>query len=84
MAHLVRVLFVAAILLKPVLTRKADLLLDQIGIEKEKRIYQNIKEEHLLDGLRVHKEQQLFPRLDEPAEVSHIVAMMQRKEVKDE
>lgn len=84
MAHLARVLFVAAILLKPVLTRKADLLLDQLGIENEKRVYESIKDEHLLDGVRVHKSEQLFPRLDEPAEVSQIVAMMQKKEQKDE
>lgn len=79
MAHLVRILYVAGILLTPILTRKSDLLLDQIGIEKDKRVYKNISDEHLLDGIKVNKGEQLFPRLDEPSEVAYIVEMMQKK-----
>ncbi len=79
MTHLIRVLYIAGILLQPVLTRKADLLLDQIGVLKNKRTYRSIKDEKLLNGVKVQKGEQLFPRLDEPLEVEYIVSMMQKK-----
>lgn len=79
MAHLIRVLYIAGILLQPVLTRKADLLLDQIGVEKSKRTYKSIENDKLLNGVKVQKGEQLFPRLDEPLEVEYIVSMMQKK-----
>lgn len=79
MAHLIRVLYIAGILLQPVLTRKADLLLDQIGVDKAKRTYKSIENDKLLNGIKVQKGEQLFPRLDEPLEVEYIVSMMQKK-----
>lgn len=79
MTHLIRVLYIAGILLQPILTRKADLLLDQIGVLKNKRTYRSIKDEKLLNGVKVQKGEQLFPRLDEPLEVEYIVSMMQKK-----
>lgn len=79
MTHLIRVLYIAGILLHPVLTRKADLLLDQIGVDKAKRTYKSIENDKLLNGVKVQKGEQLFPRLDEPLEVEYIVSMMQKK-----
>ncbi|MFA5503463.1 MAG: methionine--tRNA ligase [Bacilli bacterium] len=80
MAHLVRILYIAGILLQPILTHKSSLLLDQIGIEKEKRTYESIKNEHLLDQIKVQKGEQLFPRLDETSEVAYIVERIQKND----
>jgi len=76
MAHLARALFVTAVLLKPVLTRKSDLAIDQLGVSKEDRDYKNILNEHFLDGLKVNKMDPLFPRLDENIEAEWIRSNM--------
>ncbi|MDR0934992.1 MAG: methionine--tRNA ligase [Erysipelotrichaceae bacterium] len=79
MSHLARVLYVSGILLKPVLTTKSDLLLDQLGVPLDRRTYNSVLDEHTLDNLKVNKGEQLFPRLDESVEVPLIVEMMKVK-----
>lgn len=79
MAHLARSLYVTATLLKPVLTHKADALLDQLGVPSDKRSYEDIHNVHILDGLTVNKGEPLFPRLDAAIEVPAIVEMMSKK-----
>ena len=79
MAHLVRALYVTAILLKPALVNKSDELLDQLGVDKNNREYQSIFNENVLNGLIVKKGAPLFPRLDASIEVPIIVEMMSKK-----
>ena len=73
-SHLCRALYVAGVLLKPVLVTKADLLLDQLGVVS--REYKDLTNEHILDGLKVDKKDQLFPRLDINIEVPKIVELI--------
>lgn len=73
-SHLCRALYVAGVLLKPILVLKADLLLDQLGVNN--REYKDLTNEHLLDGLKVDKKDQLFPRLDINVEVNKIVELI--------
>lgn len=76
MAHLSYVLFVAGMLLKPILVTKSDKIFDQLGLKEEGRVYTNIHNSSLLNGLKVEKGEQLFPRLDTENEIKEITAMM--------
>jgi methionyl-tRNA synthetase len=76
-SHLTRALYIAGVLLKPVLVTKADLLLDQLGVSS--RNYEDVKNAHILDGVKVDKKDQLFPRLDITVEVAKIVELIKAK-----
>ncbi len=76
MAHLAHVLFVAGMLLKPILVHKSDAIFDQLGLEEDERTYDLVSNARLLDGKTVHKGEQLFPRLDAEKEIEAIKAMM--------
>ena len=76
MAHLAHVLFVAGMLLKPILVHKSDAIFDQLGLGSDERHYDLVSDAHLLDGKVVHKGEQLFPRLDAEKEIEAIKVMM--------
>lgn len=76
MAHLAHVLYVVGMLMKPILVTKSDKIFDQLGVDEDKRLYENVHDLHLLDGIKVNKGEQLFPRLDVEAEVKYIADMM--------
>ena len=76
MAHLAHVLFVAGMLLKPILVHKSDAIFDQLGLGNDERHYNLVSDAHLLDGKVVHKGEQLFPRLDAEKEIEAIKVMM--------
>ena len=76
MNHLARTIFVVGKLLSPILVEKSKALFNQVGLPEEKRVYDNVHDIHLVDGLHVNKGEPLFPRLDVEAEVKEIVAMM--------
>ena len=76
MAHLAHVLFVAGMLLKPILVHKSDAIFDQLGLGNDERHYDLVSDVHLLDGKVVHKGEQLFPRLDAEKEIEAIKVMM--------
>lgn len=76
MAHLAHVLFVAGMLLKPILVHKSDAIFDQLGLGNDERHYDLVSDVHLLDDKVVHKGEQLFPRLDAEKEIEAIKVMM--------
>lgn len=76
MAHLAHVLFVAGMLLKPILVHKSDAIFDQLGLGNDERHYDLVSDAHLLDGKVVQKGEQLFPRLDAEKEIEAIKVMM--------
>ena len=76
MHHLAMALFVSGMLLKPVLVLSSDKLFDQLGLPEDKRDYANIHKLGILDGLKVNKGEQLFPRLDAAVEVQFIQDLM--------
>ncbi len=76
MAHLARVLFVSAMLLKPIFVTKSDKVFDQLGLPEDRREYSLVSDAHLLDGIKVNKGEPLFPRLDAEAEEKAIAEMM--------
>ena len=76
MGHLAYVLYVAGMLLKPILVTKSDKIFDQLGLPEELRVYGNIVDPRLLSGLKVCKGEQLFPRLDQEKEIEYIASLM--------
>ena len=76
MTHLANTLYVAGMLMKPVLVNASDKLFDQLGITGELLNYDKINEYGIVSGLKVEKKDQLFPRLDATIEVPFIQDMM--------
>ena len=76
LAHLARVIFVGTKLLEPVLVHKSKEIFASLGLDEKETDYNNINNEHLLDGKTVHKDGVLFPRLDENKEVEYIKGLM--------
>ena len=76
LAHLARVIFVGTKLLEPVLVHKSKEIFISLGLDEKETDYNNINNEHLLDGKTVHKDGVLFPRLDENKEVEYIKGLM--------
>ncbi len=76
MAHLAYVLFVAGLLLKPILVHKSDAIFASLGLTKEECVYANIHDENIVAGKTVCKGEQLFPRLDQEKEIDAITEMM--------
>ena len=76
LAHLARVIFVGSKLLEPILVTKSKEIYASLGLSTEEVDYDNLANEHLLDGHKVHKEGVLFPRLDVNKEVEYIKGLM--------
>lgn len=76
MAHLVRTLYVSAILLSPILITKCKDVFAALGLSEDEVSYENIKNENILTGKTVTKVNNLFPRLDLNAEVAYILENM--------
>ena len=76
MTHLANSLYVAGMLLKPVLVDASDKLFDQLGVKDELLNYDNIYKYGVVGGLKVEKKDQLFPRLDAAIEVQYIQDLM--------
>ena len=76
MNHLANVIYVAGMLLKPVLTRASDKLFEQLGVTGDLLEYKNIYKFGCIENLTVNKGEQLFPRLDAAVEVPFISALM--------
>ena len=79
MNHLANTIFVAGMLLKPVLVTASDKLFDQLGLSEELRKYENIYHFGVIGNVKVQKGEQLFPRLDNEVEVSAIQEMMLKR-----
>jgi methionyl-tRNA synthetase len=76
MAHLASVIFLAGMLLSPILVTKSEKIFDQLGIPAEMRTYEKSLQFRAISGLKVQKGKQLFPRLDDKAETDYIKALM--------
>lgn len=78
MTHLAYSLYVCAVLLSIVLTRKSKEILLQLGLDGSIN-YETILNQHILDNVKINKGLPLFPRLDETIEVEKIKQMMNIK-----
>ena len=78
MNHLANAIFIAGMLLKPVLVTASDKIFDQLGISEDLRRYENIYQFGIIGNVKVQKGEQLFPRLDQTVEVEAIQAMMKK------
>ena len=76
MVHLANSLYVAGMLMKPVLVTASDKLFDQLGVTGDLLNYDNIYKYGVVGGLKVEKKDQLFPRLDATVEVEYIQGLM--------
>lgn len=76
MSHLASIIYLAGELLSPILITKSGRIFDQLGIPESLRSYEKAVSFASLSGLKVNKGEQLFPRLDEAAEISYIQALM--------
>lgn len=74
--HLANVIYIAGMLMSPILVEKAPKIFDQLGIPEELRNYESIKKFGILGGLQAKKGEQLFPRLDVAKEVEYIASLM--------
>ena len=79
MVHLANSLYVAGMLMKPVLVTASDKLFDQLGVTGDLLNYDNIYKYGVVGGLKVEKKDQLFPRLDTAVEVEYIQGLMANK-----
>ncbi|MDD3127334.1 MAG: methionine--tRNA ligase, partial [Candidatus Izemoplasmatales bacterium] len=78
MNHLANAIFIAGMLLKPVLVTASDKLFDQLGLSGELKKYENVYHFGFIGNVKVQKGEQLFPRLDNEVEVSAIQEMMKK------
>ena len=76
MLHLANSIYIAGMLLKPVLVTASDKLFDQLGINDNLRDYNNVYNYGIVGGFKVNKGDQLFPRLDPTIEVPFIKDLM--------
>ena len=74
MNHLANAIFVAGMLLKPVLVTASDKLFAQLGLGEVK--YEDINNINFVGNQTVNKGDQLFPRLDAAVEVEFIQNLM--------
>ncbi len=74
MAHLAHVLLVAGLLMKPILVHKSDKIFEALGFPEAK--YEDALSFGILNGKKVNKGEQLFPRLDQEKEIKAIADMM--------
>jgi methionyl-tRNA synthetase len=78
MTHLASVIYIAATLLQPVLTRAPQEVYTQLGVDPSLDHYSYITNFGIVGGSRVHKGAPLFPRLDASIEVPFIASMMKK------
>lgn len=76
MSHLANVIFIAGMLLRPVLVLSSEKLFDQLGIEQELRVYDTVNDFGKIGGQKVNLGEQLFPRLKADEEVAFIANLM--------
>ena len=76
MSHLANAIFVAGMLLSPILVTKSEKIFDQLGVDASMRNYETATKFGVLGGQKVVKGDQLFPRLDVEAEVQFIKDLM--------
>ena len=76
MVHLANTIYVAGMLMKPVLVTASDKLFDQLGVTGDLLNYDKINQYGIVSGLKVEKKDQLFPRLDATVEVEFIQNLM--------
>ena len=76
MNHLANSIYIAGMLLKPVLTRASDKLFAQLGVSGDLLKYENVYNFGCIENLTVNKGEQLFPRLDAAVEVPFIQDLM--------
>jgi len=76
MSHLANTLFVAGMLMKPILVHSSDKLFSQLGVPESLRRYDAIREYGVVANLKVDKGLPLFPRLDASIEVPFIQELM--------
>ena len=79
MSHLVNVLYIAGVLLQPVLTHSPKALFAQLGVKEEYQNYESIRNFGIIGDVDVTKGSPLFPRLDASVEVEFIASLMQKK-----
>ena len=76
MNHLANAIFIAGMLLKPILTRASDKLFAQLGVSGDLLKYENVYRFGCVENVTVNKGDQLFPRLDTETEVAFIQELM--------
>lgn len=76
MLHLANVIYVAGILLSPVLVEKSEKIFDQLGVPSAIRNYDSLSKFGILEKVKVNKGEQLFPRLDAKVETDYISGLM--------
>ncbi len=76
MLHLANCIYIAGMLLKPVLVNASDKLFAQLGVAEDLNDYANVYNFGCVGGHMVNKGDQLFPRLDTAIEVEFIKNLM--------
>ena len=76
MNHLANSIYIAGMLLKPVLIHASDNLFAQLGLSKEEAVYDKVYKFGSIQNLKVNKGDQLFPRLDAAIEVEFLQGLM--------
>ena len=76
MNHLANSIYIAGMLLKPVLTTASDKLFAQLGVSGDLLNYENVYKFGCVENVAVNKGDQLFPRLDVETEVGFIQDLM--------
>jgi len=79
MNHLASVLYIAGVLLQPVLVHAPKALFAQLGVSEKLQAYKNVHKFGIVGGCHVQKGAPLFPRLDNAIEVPWIYNLMQSK-----
>jgi methionyl-tRNA synthetase len=78
MSHLSSVLYIAAILLQPVLTKAPQEVFAQMGVDPSINHFSFVTNFGIVGGSHVQKGKPLFPRLDAAIEVPFIASLMQK------
>jgi methionyl-tRNA synthetase len=76
MSHLANVLYIAGMLMKPILVHASEKLFDQLGLNSSQREYGNVYKFGYVSNLKTNKGDPLFPRLDAAIEVPFIQNLM--------
>lgn len=79
MSHLANVLYIAAVLLSPVLVNSVSELYRQLNVPEHLQNYESIKTFGVVGDVDVNKGNPLFPRLDPKVEIEWIASLMQHK-----
>ncbi len=78
MSHLANILYISAMLLKPVLVNASDELFKQLGVPESLQKYECIREFGIIGDVDVTKGNPLFPRLDANVEIEWIASLMKK------